>query len=78
MARLATKHQTGVAPAAPLGRYFTAPSMARLYFMRHGPFLARLVFSNEKALHYTVYIGLYQFLLIVRELRVLSLRATET
>jgi len=30
-------------------------SMARLYMLRRGPFLARLVFSNEKVWMWTVY-----------------------
>jgi len=51
VARLAAKRQTGV---APLGRYITFiyKHVARLrpaYLMRHGPFLAHLVFANEKA-----------------------------
>src|SRR6218665_450141 len=34
----------------PLGRYITAHGrLWPAYLMRHGPFLARLVFSNEKA-----------------------------
>ena len=43
--------QTGI---FPLGCYITVhgPSRARL-LMRHGPFLARLVSSNEKACVYT-------------------------
>ena len=50
VARLAAKEQTGI---VPIGHYITTtlPPMARLwptYLMRHGPFLARLVFSNEK------------------------------
>src|SRR6218665_2277503 len=44
---LVTKQQTSV---APLGRCITAyASLWPAYLMRHGPFLARLVFSNEKA-----------------------------
>jgi len=52
--RLAAKQQTGVTPQFC---YITAkgPSMARLwpaYVLRHGLFLARLVFANEKACKY--------------------------
>jgi len=49
VARLAAKQETGVAP------FSTAlPQTARLwpaYVMRHGLFLARLVFANEKDCH---------------------------
>ena len=47
VARIAAKQQTGVARLAA-----TLPHMARLwptYLMRHWPFLARHLFSNEKA-----------------------------
>src|SRR6218665_1841126 len=55
--KLAAKQQTEV---ALLGRYITLiyQHLARLwpaYLLRHGPFLARLVFSNEKAWEHCVY-----------------------
>jgi len=48
VARLAGKQQTHASPRLACA---TLPHMACLwpaYFMRHGPFLARLVFSSEK------------------------------
>jgi len=51
VARLGAKEQTGVGDAFPL-LAATLMHKARLwpaYLMRHGPFLARLVFLNEKA-----------------------------
>jgi len=53
VARLVAKQQTGI---APLGRYITAHgSSIAAYLTRHGPFLARLVFSNEKSCLYPLY-----------------------
>jgi len=53
VARLAANKQPGVARLAA-----TLPHMACLrpaYLMRHGLFLVRLVFSNEKACHHVIH-----------------------
>src|SRR6218665_1830524 len=63
VAGLIAKQQTGI---ASLGRYITAhgPFMARpwqAYSMRHGPILARLVFSNAKACIHTIYTYIHAY-----------------